>query len=227
VFVAAETVLFRDRAAAGAELARMLAAYAGRPDVVVYGLPRGGVPVAAPVAHALGAPLDVLVVRKLGVPGQPELAMGAIASGGVRVLNHDVLDRSPRALAALETVTGAERRELERRERAYRGDRPAVEPAGRVTVVVDDGLATGSTMLAAVQALRQREPARVVVAVPVGSPDVCARLRTVADEVVCARMPDPLYAVGYWYDDFGQTTDAEVRALLDGERIETVFPLRR
>lgn len=205
---------FRDRAAAGLELAQQLVHLAGRADVAVYGLPRGGIPVAAEVARSLRAPLDVLVVRKLGVPGQPELAMGAIASGGVRVLNHDVLDRSPRALAALEQVTAAELRELERREHAYRGDRPPVEPAGRVAVVVDDGLATGSTMLAAVQAMRQRRPVRVVVAVPVGAPEVCARIRTVADEVVCARTPDPLYAVGYWYNDFGQISDDEVRALL-------------
>ncbi len=205
---------FRNRAEAGAELAALLDGYAGQPGIVVYGLPRGGVPVAAEVARRLGAVLDVLLVRKLGVPGHEELAMGAIATGGVRVLNHDVLDAVPGAAAALESVTEAESRELARREQAYRGDRQPVEPAGRVAVVVDDGLATGATMKAAVQALRQRGPSRIVVATPVAGPEAVTAVGRLADEVVCVQQPDPMVAVGYWYDEFDQTSDDEVRALL-------------
>lgn len=208
-------MLFRDRADAGRQLAKELTAYAGRPDVRVLALPRGGVPVAFQAARALGAPLDVFLVRKLGVPGREELAMGALASGGVCVLNDDVV----RSLAIPDDVIDAaaekELQELTRRERAYRDDRPPPDVAGRTVLLVDDGLATGSTMRAAVAALRKLHPARIVVAVPVGAAEICAGLRGEADEVVCARVPEPFHAVGLWYDDFTQTTDEEVRALLD------------
>lgn len=205
---------FRNRAEAGRVLAEHLRKYAGRDDVVVLGLPRGGVPVAFEVATALEAPFDVFLVRKVGVPGYEEFALGALASGGTGVLNEELVKSLgiPREVVAAEVAK--ETRELQRRERAYRGDRPPPDVAGRTVIVVDDGLATGSTMLAAVQALRERGPARIVVAVPVADPAVCASLRAVADEVVCARTPRPFYAVGAWYDDFGQTSDDEVRELL-------------
>lgn len=205
---------FADRLAAGRRLATALAAYRGQGDVVVLGLPRGGVPVAYEVARALGAPLDVFLVRKLGVPGHEELAMGAIASGGVRVLNEDVLEGLRIPPRVIEDVTDIEAAELERRERAYRGGRPPLDVRGRVVIVVDDGLATGSTMRAAVAALRRLEPARIVVAVPTGASETCAMLRDEADEVVCLTTPDPFHAVGLWYDDFRPTTDDQVRALL-------------
>ncbi len=205
---------FADRLAAGRRLATALAAYKGQGDVVVLGLPRGGVPVAYEVARALGAPLDVFLVRKLGVPGHEELAMGAIASGGVRVLNEDVLEGLRIPPRVIEDVTDIEAAELERRERAYRGGRPPFDVRGRVVIVVDDGLATGSTMRAAVAALRRLEPARIVVAVPTGASETCAMLRDEADEVVCLTTPDPFHAVGLWYDDFRPTTDDQVRALL-------------
>lgn len=205
---------FADRLAAGRRLATALAAYKGQGDVVVLGLPRGGVPVAYEVARALGAPLDVFLVRKLGVPGHEELAMGAIASGGVRVLNEDVLEGLRIPPRVVEDVTDIEAAELERRERAYRGGRPPLDVRGRVVIVVDDGLATGSTMRAAVAALRRLEPARIVVAVPTGASETCAMLRDEADEVVCLTTPDPFHAVGLWYDDFRPTTDDQVRALL-------------
>jgi len=208
-------MLFGDRFDAGARLAEQLQHYAHRPDVVVLALPRGGVPVAFEVARRLGAPLDVFVVRKLGVPGHEELAMGAIASGGVRVLNDEVvksLGFTEREIRDIETL---ERAELERRERAYRGDRPPLDVRGRVVILVDDGLATGASMRAAVAALRRLEPARIVVAVPVAEPSTCAMLAKEADEVVCAVTPQPFFAVGLWYRDFSQTTDDEVRALLD------------
>lgn len=205
---------FADRLAAGRRLATALAAYKGQGDVVVLGLPRGGVPVAYEVARALGAPLDVFLVRKLGVPGHEELAMGAIASGGVRVLNEDVLEGLRIPPRVIEDVTDIEAAELERRERAYRGGRPPLDVRGRVVIVVDDGLATGSTMRAAVAALRRLEPARIVVAVPTGASETCAMLRDEADEVVCLTTPDPFHAVGLWYDDFRPTTDDQVRALL-------------
>jgi predicted phosphoribosyltransferase len=206
---------FANRAEAGRRLARELAAYAGRPDVLVLGLPRGGVPVAFEVARALRVPLDVFVVRKLGVPGQEELAMGAIASGGVRVVNEAIVRalRIPRA--AIEAATVAETRERERRERLYRGDRPAVDVAGRTVILVDDGLATGATMQAAVSALRGRGPAAIVVAAPVAAPATCAALAGTADDCVCVLRPPELRGVGLWYEDFSQTEDAEVRALLD------------
>ncbi len=206
---------FRDRTEAGRLLAGPLAAYSGLPDVLVLALPRGGVPVAYEVARALRAPLDVLVVRKLGVPGHEELAMGAIASGGDCVLNDDVVQalRIPRRV--IQAVVERELGELERRERAYRGDRPAPEVRGRTVILVDDGLATGSTMRAAVTALRRLGPARLVVAVPTAAPSTCEEFRHEADECVCEITPDPFYAVGLWYEDFSQTTDDEVRDLLE------------
>jgi predicted phosphoribosyltransferase len=209
---------FRDRREAGRLLGERLAPLAHRPDVIVLALPRGGVPVAYEVARALDAPLDVLLVRKLGLPGHEEVAMGAIASRGaagvVRVLNPDVVARVPGAAEAVEAVTTAEHRELVRRERAYRHDRPPPDVRGRIVVLVDDGLATGSTMFAGVAALRELAPLKIIVAVPVGSAQACAALRQVADAVVCVVETPSLDGVGRWYADFAQTTDAEVRALL-------------
>jgi predicted phosphoribosyltransferase len=207
-------MLFRDRTDAGRQLAARLEGYAHRPDVLVLALPRGGVPVGYEVARALQAPLDVFLVRKLGVPGHEELAMGAIATGGVRVLNEDVVRALRIPDEVIDEVAAEQQQELERRQRAYRGDRPATAVRGRTVLLVDDGLATGSTMRAAVAALRQRHPARIVVAVPVGSPETCAELGEEADEAVCARTPEPFHAVGLWYHDFSQTTDEEVRDLL-------------
>ena len=206
--------IFADRRDAGRRLGALLAPYAGAPGVLVLGLPRGGVPVAAEVAAALGAPLDALLVRKLGVPGHEELAMGAIASGGLRVLNRDVIDELAIPPAAVEVVETRERRELERRERAYRGDRPTPRLRDRVVVVVDDGLATGSTMRAAIEAIRREGPARIVAAAPVGAAVVRDSLAAVADEVVVAATPSPFGAVGLWYAAFPPTGDEEVRALL-------------
>lgn len=206
---------FEDRHDGGRVLAAQLRSYARQPDVTVLALPRGGVPVGYEVARALGAPLDVFVVRKLGVPGHPELAMGAIASGGVRVLNADVLQVLDIAPDELEAVGVEEQRELERREELYRGERPPLDVADRTVIVVDDGLATGSTMLAAVRALKQMHPARVIVAVPVASAETCRDLRHEADEVVCAATPRPFRAVGVWYRDFPQLSDGEVHRLLD------------
>jgi predicted phosphoribosyltransferase len=206
-------------------LATRLEGYAGRPDVVVLGLPRGGVPVAFEVARALGVPLDVFLVRKLGVPGHRELAMGAIASGGVRVLSSEVVRELMISDEAIAQITGEERRELERREALYRGDRPPPDVRDRTAILVDDGLATGSTMRAAVAALRQQGPARIVVAVPVAAPSVCDDLRAEVDEVVCALQPTPFVAVGLWYDDFSPTTDDEVRRLLqEAHRATNVVP---
>ena len=209
---------YANRREAGVDLAARLSALRERDDVVVLGLPRGGVPVAYEVAVALGAPLDVFVVRKLGVPGHAELAMGAIASGGVRVMNEDVLAWYSMPEAAIERVARAEGLELERREQEYRSGQPLVSVGGRIVVLVDDGLATGSTMKAAVQAVRALAPARIVVAVPVGAVDTCRALAATADEVVCARTPEPFSAVGLWYRDFSQTTDEEVRELLEQSR---------
>lgn len=205
---------FEDRFEAGRVLAESLRSYAHRPDVLVLALPRGGVPVGFEVARVLGVPLDVFLVRKLGTPGQEELAMGAIASGGVRILNREVIDELGISAEVLDAVTAAEQRELMRREQDYRQGRPAPELEGRTVLLVDDGLATGSTMRAAVAAVREHDPARVVVAVPVAPVDTCERFRREADEVVCVRTPEPFYAVGLWYENFGQTSDAEVRALL-------------
>jgi erythromycin esterase-like protein/predicted phosphoribosyltransferase len=204
----------RDRREAGRLLAERLGGHAGRDDVVVLGLPRGGVPVAFEVAEALDAPLDVFLVRKLGVPGHEELALGAIATGGTRVLNRELTERLGLPAEWIEAIDAKERRELDRRERAYRGDRPPPDLAGRTVVLVDDGLATGSTMLAAVWAIRADDPARIVVAVPVAGPEVCARVGREADETVCLLTPEPLGSVGAWYEDFSQTTDEEVRELL-------------
>jgi len=204
---------YRDRRHAGLELARYLADVKGQ-DVVVLALPRGGVPVAFEVARALDAPLDVFVVRKLGLPGHPEFAMGAIASGGVRVLNDEVVRLYRIPEQAVEAIARDERHELERRERAFRSQRPPLDVGGRTVVLIDDGLATGSTMKAAVEAVRSLRPARIIVAVPVGSPDTCREFAGIADEIVCARRPEHFAAVGQWYDDFRQTTDEEVRELL-------------
>jgi putative phosphoribosyl transferase len=211
-------MLFRDRADAGRQLVSRLRAYAGRPDLLVLGLPRGGIPVAYEVARGLGAPLDVFVVRKLGVPGQEELAMGAIATGGVRIVNEDVVRALGIPRDALDRAAAEETRELERRQRSYRGDRPEPRVSGRTVILVDDGLATGSTMRAAVAALRQQNPARIVVAVPVAAPSTCEELRREVDEVVCHATPEPFMAVGRFYDDFSQTTDDEVRELLAAAR---------
>ena len=208
-------MLFRDRTDAGRQLAAKLAAYADRSDVLVLALPRGGVPVAFEVARVLHAPLNVFLVRKLGVPGQEELAMGAIATGGVRVLNDEVVRAAGITEDVIADVAAQEQDELWRRERLYRGDRPAPDVRGKTVILVDDGLATGSTMRAAVAALRQQRPARIVVAVPVGAPETCAEFQAEADEAVCARAPEPFYAVGLWYDDFSQTTDEEVHDLLE------------
>ncbi|HEV2721366.1 MAG TPA: phosphoribosyltransferase [Thermoanaerobaculia bacterium] len=208
---------FRDRDEAGELLGRELARrLARRDDVVVLALPRGGVPVGYGVARALGAPLDVFIVRKLGLPGHEELAMGAIASGGVRVLNHDVLGYMPVSPKMIDAVAAREQQELERREREYRGARPPLDVKGKTVIVVDDGLATGSTMRAAVAALRKMEPARIIVAVPVAAESTCHDFRAdgVGDEVVCLRTPEPFQAVGLWYSDFTQTSDEEVHELL-------------
>jgi len=205
---------FLNRQHAGQVLATHLASYAGRGDLVVLGLPRGGIPVAHEVARSLGARLDVFVVRKLGAPQQPELAMGAIASGGIRVLNDDVVRAYRIPPEVIEVVERREAAELARRERIYRNGRPAVSIEGTVVVLVDDGLATGSTMRAALAALRRLNPSRVIVAVPVGSKEACEDLRGLADEVVCALIPTVFSAVGLWYEDFDQTTDEEVRMLL-------------
>ena len=206
---------FTNRREAGTELATKLGHFTNRDDVVVLALPRGGVPVAFEVAEVLDAPLDIFLVRKLGVPGNPELAMGAIASGDVRVLNEDVVRWYGIPDRAIEAVARDEQRELERREREYRRERPLVHLRNKAVILIDDGLATGSTMRAAVEAVKQHSPARVVVAVPVGAPSTCAEFADLTDETICARTPDPFSAVGLWYRDFSQTTDEEVRTLLD------------
>ena len=205
---------FRDRFDAGRRLAPQLSGYAGRPDVLVLGLPRGGVPVAYEVAKALGAPLDVFLVRKLGVPGYEELAMGAVATGGVRVLNEPVARGLGIGADVIDTAAAREEQELARRELLYRGDAPPLEIQGHVVILVDDGLATGSTMHAAIRALRAMGPTGIVVAAPVGAPEACAQLRDEAEEVICAIAPPAFRAVGRWYEDFSQTTDEDVRQLL-------------
>lgn len=205
---------FRDRVDAGRVLARKLDRYRGRPDLLVLALPRGGVPVAFEVARELGAPLDVFVVRKLGMPGHEEYAIGAIASGGVRIINEEAITAFGVTDDEIEAVTAAESAELERRERRYRDGRPPPEIAGKTVILVDDGLATGSTMRAAVEALREEGPARLVVAVPTAAPETCHEIGRLVDDMVCAMTPEPFYAVGLWYDDFGQTTDEEVHDLL-------------
>ena len=208
------TKRYRDRREAGQLLAARLTAYANQPDLLVLALPRGGVPVAYEVARALQAPLDVFIVRKLGVPGQEELAMGAVATGGVRVLNQEVAKALRIPQYVIDEVAAQELEELKRRERLYRGGRPPPDVRGRTIILVDDGLATGATMRAAIHGLRQQQPARIAVAVPTASADTCEALRTEADEVICAMTPEPFFAVGHWYDDFSQTTDDEVRHFL-------------
>ncbi len=204
-----------DRRAAGQMLADALQNYAGRDALIVLALPRGGVPVAAEVARALKAPLDVMLVRKLGLPGHPELAMGAIASGGARVMNDEVVRRAMVSADALDAVVAEESRELERRERVYRGERPWPDLQGRCVILVDDGLATGATMRAAVEAVKRQRPACVVVAVPVAPPETVHELESLVDEVVCPLQPESFMAIGQWYRDFRQVSDAEVLALLD------------
>jgi putative phosphoribosyl transferase len=209
-----QAVRYRNRVGAGRRLAEDLAEYAGRSGLLVLALPRGGVTVGAEVARALGAPLDVMLVRKLGVPGHEELAMGAIASGGIRIISNDMiaaLGVSERELAA---VAAAEETELARRERLYRGNRGPVEVRGRTVILVDDGLATGATMRAAAAAIRSQRPERLIAAVPVAPEETCEALRAEVDEVVCTLTPDPFYSVGTWYEDFSQTSDDEVRELL-------------
>ncbi len=207
-------MIYRDRSEAGKHLAARLAKYANRHDVLVLALPRGGVPVGFEVARALHAPLDIFLVRKLGVPGHEELAMGAISTGGVRVLNDDVVDHMQIPGGVIDAIAKIELRELERRERAYRGDRPEPNVQGKTIILVDDGLATGSTMRAAAAALRQQNPARIVVAVPVSAPQTCNEYRMGVDEIICASTPEPFHGVGQWYRDFSQTSDDEVRELL-------------
>jgi putative phosphoribosyl transferase len=208
-------LIYRDRTDAGKRLATLLTAYANRPDVLVLALPRGGVPVAFEVAKALRAPLDFFLVRKLGAPGQKELAMGAIATGGVRVLNEDVVEYLQIPDNVIDEIAADELQELERREHAYRGNRPAPDVRGKTVILVDDGLATGSTMRAAAAALRQQKPARIIIAVPVSAPQTCDEYRMGVDEIVCDVTPEPFHAVGQWYKDFSQTTDEEVSNLLE------------
>ena len=205
---------FQTRTEAGQKLATRLKSYANRPDVVVLGLPRGGVPVAYEVAKVLNAPLDICLVRKLGVPGHKELAMGAIASGGVRVLNYDVVSWLGISGKTIDEVAARELRELQRRDRAYRGDRPEPELHHRIVILVDDGIATGSTMRAAISVIKSQHPAHLIVAVPVAPPQTCQDLKSEVDEVVCLMAPEAFYAIGLWYEDFSQTTDEEVHELL-------------
>jgi len=206
---------FRDRRDAGRILAHRLSAYTNRSDVIVLALPRGGVPVAYEVALALNAPLDIYIVRKLGLPGHEELAIGAIASGGVRVLNEDIVWSLSIPAALIDAVARRELEELERREHAYRGERRAPEVQDRTVILIDDGLATGASMRAAVAGIRAQNPARIVVAVPTAAPETCEAFESEVDEIVCAITPEPFYGVGRWYEDFSQTTDEEVRVFLD------------
>jgi putative phosphoribosyl transferase len=208
-------MIFANRTEAGQKLALRLRKYANRDDVIVLAAPRGGVPIAFEVATNLKAPLDVFVLRKLGVPGHEELAFGAIASGGVRVLDRNTVERLGVTGLDIERVTRAEEQELERRERAYRNGRLLLDVRGMAVILVDDGIATGSSMRAAIRALRQMKPARIVIAVPVAPPSVCNRLRLEVDELVCLDMPEPFYGVGRFYDDFSQVSDEEVKELLD------------
>jgi predicted phosphoribosyltransferase len=215
---------FTDRTDAGRQLADRLLTFAGRADVIVLALPRGGVPVAHEVARRLSVPFDVFLVRKLGVPGHSELAMGAIAEGGVEVLSDDLIHELGIPAALVGEVAVRERLELERRDRLYRGGRALASVRDRIVILIDDGLATGSTMQAAVMALRRLRPSRIIVAVPVGARDTCDRMRRLVDEVICVMTPEPFQAVGQWYDVFGQTTDDEVRALLEAQPAERREP---
>ena len=210
---------FRDRVQAGQVLSQKLKAYADRADVMVLALPRGGVPVALEVARLLHAPLDVFLVRKLGTPGQEELAMGAIASGGIRVLNDEVVESLHVPERVIDSVTARELRELARRERLYREGRPPLDVTDRTVILVDDGLATGSTLRAAVAALRQARPKRLVVAVPLAAAPTCRDLRGEVDELVCLQTPEPFYSVGFWYEDFSQTSDEDIREMLELEKV--------
>lgn len=214
-------MFFKDRTDAGKYLAAQLESYKDSNDVLVLALPRGGVPVAFEVAQSLRAPLDIFLVRKLGVPGHEELAMGAIATGGVRVLNDDVVDYLQIPNEIIDAVADQEMWELKRREQLYRGDRSEPDVKNKTVILVDDGLATGSTMRAAAAALRQQTPAKIVVAVPVSAPQTCNEYRMGVDEIICAATPEPFYGVGQWYLDFSQTTDDEVRELLDRARMES------
>jgi putative phosphoribosyl transferase len=207
-------IIFRNRTEAGQMLGRQLTAYANHPDLLVLGLPRGGVPVAFEVAKLLNAPLDICLVRKLGVPGHKELAMGAIASGGIRVINEEIINSLAIPQQRIEEIAADELRELQRRDRVYRGDRPPLEIKNRTIILVDDGIATGSTMRAAIAILQQQQPKAIVVAVPVASPTTCEELKTEVEEVVCLTTPESMYAIGLWYEDFSQTTDKEVCDLL-------------
>jgi len=210
-----EMAPFKDRRDAGRKLAQKLSSYAGKPDILVLALPRGGVPVAYEVALALNAPLDVFIVRKLGLPGREELAMGAVASGGVRVLNRDIIRMLSIPDEVINFVAKRELEELQRRETLYRGNRLTSEVRDRTILLIDDGLATGASMRAAIAGLRAQHPARIVVAVPAAAPDICEAFRSEVDEIVCAITPEPFYGVGRWYDDFSQVTDEEVRMLLE------------
>jgi len=207
--------IFKDRADAGKRLAKELSKYSNRPDVLVLALPRGGVPVAFEVARELNVKMDVFIVRKLGVPGNEELAMGAIASEDVRVLNEDIIRSYQIPDRIIATVAANELRELERREHRYRGNRPRPDMKGMTVILIDDGLATGATMHAAVEALKTKRPAKLIVAVPTASPDTCKFFKGIVDEMICATTPEPFYAVGAWYKDFSQTTDEEVCKLLE------------
>ena len=220
-------MLYQDRRDAGRQLSKKLAKYANRDDVLVLALPRGGVPVAFEVAQALQARLDIFLVRKLGVPGHEELAMGAIASGGVRVLNDDVVNYLGIPDEAIDRVAEKEQAELERREQSYRDDQPPPNVQGLTVILVDDGLATGSTMKAAAAALRKQEPERIVIAVPVAAQETCSEFRAEVDEIVCGATPEPFRAVGLWYRDFSQTTDEEVYELLSQSRQYSARPSRR
>jgi putative phosphoribosyl transferase len=208
-------MVFQDRVQAGRELAKRLRAYANNPKVIVLGIPRGGVPVAHQVAEKLHVPLDIFVVRKLGVPGREELAFGAIASGGVRFLDWDILNEVEIRDSQIERIVAIEQQELARRERAYRDDRDPIDVRGKIVILVDDGIATGSSMLAAVRALKQMEPARIVIGVPVAPFSTYTRLKSEVDEIICVETPESFYAVGQFYEDFSQVTDKEVTDLLN------------
>ena len=208
-------MLFRDRTEAGQKLAQKLKPYANRQDLLVLGLPRGGVPIAFEVAIGLNAPLDVLLVRKLGVPGREECAMGAIASSGVQILNQEIINRRQISRAAIASVASREQRELERRESAYRSDCTSMNMCDRTVILVDDGMATGATMQAAILAVKQQQPKQIIVAVPIAAPEIYNKLQTEVDKIICVKIPEQFYSVSFWYQNFSQTTDAEVSLLLD------------